>query len=146
MGCTLVAALLDGRSILLATVGDSRAYVFGDRACEYISSDQTWVNEVGRKLGLSAAELRSHPLHHVLTVAVGSEGAFRVNSVTMPLKEETRILLCTDGLHDIVSDSDIVDVMIQSRPSDWKCRMLVEAARHAGGPDNITVVVLQDGS
>jgi len=50
----------------------------------------------------------------------GFEGAFRVNSVTMPLKEETRILLCTDGLHDIVSDSDIVDVMIQSRPSDWK--------------------------
>jgi serine/threonine protein phosphatase PrpC len=146
MGCTLVAALFDGRSILLANVGDSRAYVFGDQACEYITSDQTWVNEVGRKLGLSAVELKIHPYRHVLTVAVGSEGPFRVNSSTMPLKEETRILLCTDGLHDIVSDSDIADVMMQNRPSDWKCRMLVEVARNAGGPDNITVVVLQNGS
>lgn len=145
MGCTLVAALLDDRSVVLANVGDSRAYVFGDRACEYITSDQTWVNEVGRKLGLSAVELKTHPFRHVLTVAVGSEGAFRVNSTTVPLTADVRVLLCTDGLHDVVSDSDIADIMIQNRPSDWKCRALVDAARHAGGPDNITVAVLQDG-
>lgn len=146
MGCTLVAALCDNHSVYLANVGDSRAYLFGDRSCEYISSDQTWVNEVGRQLGLSAEQLKNHHFRHVLTVAVGSEGAFRVNSVTMPLNEETRILLCTDGLHDVVSDCDIEEIMMRKGPSDWKCHLLVQAARDAGGPDNITVAVLHNGS
>ncbi len=146
MGCTLVAALCDKQSVYLANVGDSRAYVFGDRSREYISSDQTWVNEVGRKLGLSAEELKRHPLRHVLTIAVGSEGAFRVNSATMPLNKKTRILLCTDGLHDIVSDSDIAEIMMSKGPCDWKCHLLVQAARDAGGPDNITVAILQNSS
>ena len=146
MGCTLVAAVYDEQSLYLANVGDSRVYVFGDRSREYLSSDQTWVNEVGRKLGLSAEELKKHPLRHVLTIAVGSEGAFRVNSATMPLNRETRILLCTDGLHDVVSDSDIAEIMMRKGPSDWKCHLLVQAARKAGGPDNITVAILQNGS
>jgi len=146
MGCTLVAALCDKQSVYLANVGDSRAYVFGDLSCEFISSDQTWVNEVGRKLGLSADELKKHHLRHVLTIAIGSEGSFRVNSATMPLTKDTRVLLCTDGLHDVVSDSDIGEIMMRKGPSDWKCHLLVQAARDAGGPDNITVAVLQNGS
>jgi PPM family protein phosphatase len=146
MGCTLVAALCDKQSVYLANVGDSRAYVFGGRSCEYISSDQTWVNEVGRKLGLSEEELKKHHLRHVLTIAVGSEGPFRVNSATIPLNKETRILLCTDGLHDVVSDSDIAEIMMRKGSSDWKCHLLVQAARDAGGPDNITVTILQNGS
>lgn len=146
MGCTLVAALCDNDSVHLANVGDSRAYVFGERTCEFITSDQTWVNEVGRKLGLSTEELKRHPLRHVLTVAVGSEGPFRVNSATLPLTGQTRILLCTDGLHDVVSDLAIGNILLRNGSSDWKCHLLVEAARDAGGPDNITVAVLQDGS
>jgi len=84
-------------------------------------------------------------MRHVLTVALGSEGNFRVNSATLPLKAETCILLCTDGLHGVVADTDIADIMMRRSPSDWKCHLLVEAAREAGGPDNITVVVLQNG-
>jgi len=145
MGSTVVAALCDHESLFLANVGDSRAYVFNGRTCEYITSDQTWVNEVGRRLGLSAVQLKEHPMRHVLTVALGSEGNFRVNSATLPLKAETCILLCTDGLHGVVADTDIADIMMRRSPSDWKCHLLVEAAREAGGPDNITVVVLQNG-
>jgi serine/threonine protein phosphatase PrpC len=143
MGCTLVAALVEGSTIFLASVGDSRAYVFASGVCEYISSDQTWVNEVGRKLGMSAAELMSHPYRHVLTVAVGSTGAFRVNSGAMPLGDDLHVLLCTDGLHDVVSDLDIADIVLMNGPADWKCRTLVEEAKRAGGPDNITVLVLE---
>jgi protein phosphatase len=146
MGCTLVAALCDKQSVYLANVGDSRAYVFSERSCEFISSDQTWVNEVGRKLGLSDEELKKHHFRHVLTIAIGSEGSFRVNSATIPLNKETRILLCTDGLHDVVSDSDIAEIMMRKGPSDWKCHLLVQAARDAGGPDNITVTIIQNGS
>jgi serine/threonine protein phosphatase PrpC len=146
MGCTLVAALCDNDTVYLANVGDSRAYVFSERTCEFITSDQTWVNEVGRKLGLSTEELKRHPLRHVLTIAVGSEGPFRVNSATIPLNEHTRILLCTDGLHDVVSDLALGNIMLRHGPSDRKCQLLVQAARDAGGPDNITVTVLQNGS
>lgn len=146
MGCTLVAALCDYESVYLASVGDSRAYVFSEQSCEFISSDQTWVNEVGRKLGLSTEELKKHHLRHVLTIAVGSEGPFRANSATMPLNKDTRILLCTDGLHGVVSDSDITEIMMRKGPSDWKCNLLVQAARDAGGPDNITVTIIQNGS
>jgi serine/threonine protein phosphatase PrpC len=146
MGCTLVAALCDRESLYLANVGDSRAYVFAGRGFEFVTSDQTWVNEVGRKLGLPAEELKKHPFRHVLTVAVGAGGAFRVNFTTMPLNQETRILLCTDGLHDVVSDADIADIMMRKHSPDRKCSLLVQAARDAGGPDNITVAVLQNGS
>jgi len=146
MGCTLVAALCDEQTIYLANVGDSRAYVFSDGTCEFITSDQTWVNEVGRQLGLSDEELKKHHLRHVLTIAIGSEGSFRVNSATIPLNKDTRILLCTDGLHDVVSDSDIAEIMMRKDPPDWKCHLLVQAARDAGGPDNITVTIIQNGS
>lgn len=143
MGCTLIAALVEGSTIFLASVGDSRAYVFVSGVCEYISPDQTWVNEVGRKLGMSAAELMSHPYRHVLTVAVGSPGPFRVNSRALPLGAGMRVLMCTDGLHDVVSDLDIADIMLMDGPADWKCRTLVEEAKCAGGPDNITALVLE---
>lgn len=144
MGSTLVVALCDHESVFIANVGDSRAYVFQGRSREYISPDQTWVNEVGRQLGLSTEQLKEHPWRHVLTTAVGCEGHFRVNSVTLPLNANTRILLCTDGLHDVVSDSDIANIMTGSRSPDWQCHQLVEAARQAGGPDNITVIVVQE--
>lgn len=144
MGSTLVAALCDQDAVCLANVGDSRAYVFNREGCQYMSVDQTWVNEMGRNLGLSATQLKGHPWRHVLTVAVGSEGHFRVNSVKLPLNADTRILLCTDGLHDVVSDSEIAEIMMGSHPPDWKCHLMVEAARKAGGPDNITVIVLQN--
>jgi PPM family protein phosphatase len=145
MGCTLVAALCDRESVFLANVGDSRAYVFDNRGCEFVTSDQTWVNEVARGLGLSSKEIKQHPLRHVLTVAIGSEGAFRVNSKTLPLRAGARILLCTDGLHDVVADSEIADIMMRRSPVDVKCRLLVEAAKNAGGPDNITVAIFENG-
>ena len=142
MGCTLVAALVEEPAIFLANVGDSRIYVFEGGVCEYISSDQTWVNEVGRRLGIPDASLKTHPYRHALTDAVGSNRGFRVNSHVLPLGRDMHILLCTDGLHDVVSDLEITDVMLTEKPTDWKCRALVEAAKSAGGPDNITVLAL----
>jgi serine/threonine protein phosphatase PrpC len=143
MGCTLVAALIEEPAIFIASVGDSRAYVFGDAICRYVTSDQTWVNEVGRGLGVSEAELKKHPFRHVLTMAIGANGPFRVNSYALPLTGDMQVLLCTDGLHDLVSDTEIADTMLMKQPADWKCRKLVEAAKCAGGLDNITVLVLE---
>ncbi len=142
MGCTLVAALIEGASLFLANVGDSRAYVFENGRCIHVTADQSWANEVGRKLGISEVELHQHPYRHVLTVAVGATEVFRVNSYDVPIARATRVLLCTDGLHDVVTASEIEEMMLADQTAESKCRSLVAAARAAGGPDNITVVIL----
>lgn len=142
MGCTLVAALIDGMMLYVASVGDSRAYIFGDGGCQCVSIDQTWVNEVGRKLGLHADDLERHPYRHVLTVAVGTSGPFRVNSYALPIAKDTQVLLCTDGLHDIVSENVICETMLSDQTPEEKCRSLVAASIAAGAPDNVTVVAV----
>src|ERR1035438_9774355 len=142
MGCTLVAVLVEGATLFLANAGDSRAYVFEDGSCRQVTADQTWAHEVGRRLGIAEIELKQHPFRHVLTVAVGAAELFRVNSYALPIARDMRVLLCTDGLHDVVSDSDIRETMLTNHTVEWKCRSLVAAARAAGGPDNVTAVVL----
>ena len=86
MGTTLVAALeLDGDSSI-ASVGDSRAYLLDDGGFRAITDDQTWVNEVGRPLGLDEESLRNHPMRHVLTMAIGASAPLTVNYYRVPLE------------------------------------------------------------
>ena len=79
MGTTLVAALETGEELSIASVGDSRAYLLDDRGLRPITDDQTWVNEVGRPLGLDEESLRNHPMRHVLTMAIGAGAPLTVN-------------------------------------------------------------------
>ena len=72
MGTTLVAALEIGDDLCIASVGDSRAYLLDGAGLHLITDDQTWVNEVGRPLGLDEDTLRTHPMRHVLTMAIGA--------------------------------------------------------------------------
>ncbi len=89
MGTTLVAALeLDGE-LSIASVGDSRAYVLDDDGFRVITDDQTWVNEVGRPLGLDEESLRNHPMRHVLTMAIGASAPLTVNYYSVPLQTGT---------------------------------------------------------
>jgi serine/threonine protein phosphatase PrpC len=76
MGTTLVAALEDGHEILIASVGDSRAYVYENDHLLVITEDQTWVHEVGRRLGIDEVSLKNHPMKHVLTMAIGVSPQF----------------------------------------------------------------------
>ena len=83
MGTTLVAALESGPELLIASVGDSRVYVYDGSELKGITEDQTWVNEVGRRLGIDEASLRTHPMRHVLTMAIGVSPELRVHSYTV---------------------------------------------------------------
>ncbi len=142
MGCTLVAALIHRMMLFFANVGDSRGYVFAHGACQQVTADQTWINEVGRKLGIPDGDLKQHPYRHVLTVAVGVAEALRVNSYSLPIAKDMQVLLCTDGLHDVVSGEDIQRIMLSAQSAEGKCRSLLAAAIEAGAPDNVTCVVL----
>ena len=142
MGTTLTAAWRVGEELLLANVGDSRAYVYQEDELHIITEDQTWVNEVGRKLGINEDQLKVHPMRHVLTMAIGVSDTLRIHSYAVPLSAGAQFLLCSDGLHGVVDSRTITEILSRNGTLESKCHALVDAAKRAGGPDNITAVLL----
>ena len=143
MGTTLVAAVENDRDLFIASVGDSRAYLFENGKLQPITEDQTWVNEVGRRLGLDEETLKIHPMRHVLTMAIGVSGQLRVNHYSIRPSPGAQILLCSDGLHGVAPDERIGEVLSGSDSLEAKCQKLIALARECGGPDNITAVILK---
>jgi serine/threonine protein phosphatase PrpC len=143
MGTTLVAAFESKNELLIASVGDSRAYIYENGELLIITEDQTWVHEVGRRLGLDDATLKTHPMRHVLTMAIGVSAQLRVHTYALTPMHGTQLLLCSDGLHGVVSEDTILEALSTADDLEKKCHFLVESARQAGGPDNITTVLLR---
>jgi serine/threonine protein phosphatase PrpC len=143
MGTTLVAALSNGTDLMIASVGDSRAYVYDVFGLSAITEDQTWVQEVGRRLGIDDDSLKTHPMRHVLTMAIGVSSPLRVHAYAISPDPGTQILLCSDGLHGVVDADTISDTLSTPGALEDKCRALIQAARAAGAPDNVTVLLLR---
>jgi len=145
MGTTLVAALDLQEGLAIASVGDSRAYVLDDGGLRVITDDQTWVNEVGRPLGLDEESLRNHPMRHVLTMAIGASAPLTVNYYCVLLQLGTMVLLCSDGLHGVLELAQIEQILTRGRTArlEESCSELIAAAKAAGGPDNVTVVLVR---
>lgn len=146
MGTTLVAALALEDGLHIASVGDSRAYVLDDDGFRAITDDQTWVNEVGRPLGLDEESLRTHPMRHVLTMAIGASAPLTVNYYSVSLKPRSLVLMCSDGLHGVVEGPKLERILREGRNGvslQESCGKLIEAAKEAGGPDNITALLVR---
>jgi PPM family protein phosphatase len=143
MGTTVVAALEAGSELLIASVGDSRAYAVRSGELAQLTTDQTWVEEVGRPLGLTEEQFRQHPMRHMLTMVVGIGEPLRVQTIRLPLTADLRVLLSTDGLHGVVYTSTLAEVIKKPISLPSQAHYLIEAARKAGGPDNVTVVLLR---
>jgi protein phosphatase len=153
MGTTLVAALEVGEELAIASVGDSRAYLLDESGFRAVTEDQTWVHEVGRPLGLDEESLRNHPMRHVLTMAIGVSGALSIRYYVINLKPEALLLICSDGLHGVVDPGKIEAILRDHEAGhevlEFKCHSLIDAAKEAGAPDNVTCVLVrqpQDGS
>jgi serine/threonine protein phosphatase PrpC len=149
MGTTVVAALHTGTAedgtedIAIASVGDSRAYLLDDSGLRAVTQDQTWVHEVGKPLGLDEESLRTHPMRHVLTMAIGVGSTLTIKYYMVSLRPGATLLLSSDGLHGVVKPDQIELVLKESVTLEQKCRHLIEAARTAGGPDNISCVLIR---
>lgn len=150
MGTTIVAALHVGASeeglqeVAIASVGDSRAYLLDEAGLRPITQDQTWVHEVGKPLGLDEESLRTHPMRHVLTMAIGVGTALTIKYYMVTLKPNAILLLSSDGLHGVITPSRMEEVLRDSSANlELKCKHLIEAARLAGGPDNVSVVLIR---
>jgi len=149
MGTTLVAALEVEGNLCIASVGDSRAYVLDDGGLRVVTDDQTWVNEVGRPMGLDEESLRNHPWRHVLTMAIGASAPLTANYYSVPLNPGMLVLICSDGLHGVVGLAEMEQILRVGRngvPLEESCRRLVQAAKEAGGPDNVTAVLVRNGA
>lgn len=145
MGTTLVAALDLTEGFSIASVGDSRAYMLDDGGLRVITDDQTWVNEVGRPLGLDEESLRNHPMRHVLTMAIGANAPLTVNYYCVRWQSGAMVLLCSDGLHGVLELPQMEQILQRGRVAglEASCGELIEAAKAAGGPDNVTVVLVR---
>ncbi len=145
MGTTLVAALeTRGGEVAIASVGDSRAYLFESGRLRAITEDQTWVQEVGRTLGLDDNSVKIHPMRHILTMAVGVGPAVRIGYYAVELRRGSLLMLSSDGLHDVVPEERIAEILkVSERSLEAKCGELAGAAHAAGSPDNVTVLLIQ---
>jgi serine/threonine protein phosphatase PrpC len=146
MGTTLLVAMELGKEVAIASVGDSRAYLLDSGGLYIVTRDQTWVNDVGRPLGLDEESLKHHPMRHVLTMAIGAAGPLSINYYTVQLGPSALLLLSSDGLHGVVDVAEIERMLRQDGSLEDKCAHLIEAARKAGGPDNITAVLLRNSA
>ena len=144
MATTVVAALMEGDSVNIAHVGDSRVYQFRSGELTQITSDHSWVNEQIRSGVISADQARSHPLRNVVTRALGGKAELCVDVRSFKVQSDDVFLLCTDGLTTMLLDQEIQESLARSVPDlDRATRELVDAANEHGGEDNITVLLLR---
>ena len=149
MGTTVVAALHTGTTdegeeeVAIASVGDSRAYLLDKAGLRAITQDQTWVHEVGKPLGLDEESLRTHPMRHVLTMAVGVGSELTIKYYMVSMKPGAILLLSSDGLHGVIDSNEIEAILKDSADLATKSKHLIAAAKKAGGPDNVTVVLIR---
>jgi len=141
MGSTLALAVLEGDLLHVASIGDSRCYRLRDRQLERLTRDQSWVAEQVRSGLMSEEEAREHPNRNVLTQCLGIGATPPVEVRQEVVKAGDRYLLCSDGLHGQVPDDVIARVLAEESPQD-AARQLTAFANRAGGPDNISVVVV----
>jgi len=144
MGTTLVAVLeTRPNDLAIASVGDSRAYLLHDDVLRSVTEDQTWVQEVGRPLGLNEQSLKTHPMRHVLTMAVGVGTPVRIRYYAVEVKPGDLMMLSSDGLHGVIGEDQILGILSDRGTLEAKCRALIEAANANGSPDNVTVVLIR---
>jgi PPM family protein phosphatase len=142
MGSTLTLALAVGRTLFIAHVGDSRAYLLRNEELQQLTEDHTLANELIARGALQPGEPLSPRLKHVITNAIGgSDTGVRVEVTRATLEPGDRLLLCTDGLTDLLDDDTIATVLTEHPTAAEACDRLVEMANDRGGHDNVTAVV-----
>jgi len=143
-GTTLTAALVVGERVTFAHVGDSRAYfLYLDGRMQAVTMDHSLVRRLIELGQLTEEEAAVHPQRNVLYRALGQTEPFEPEINTMVLPHPGYLLICSDGLWGVVPEAEIFRVVMNAENPSLACHRLVEAANAAGGPDNISVVLLQ---
>ena len=142
-GTTLTCALILGRRAYIAHVGDSRAYLLTKYDIKQVTQDHSYVSRLMELGELSPEEAAVHPQRHVLYRAIGQGDQLDIDTYHQPLPPGSRLLLCSDGLSGMVSEDEIGRIIASAATPQQACERLLEAANDAGGPDNITAVLIE---
>lgn len=142
MGTTVVAAALFGNSLQVANVGDSRLYVVGN-TIKQITRDHSWVAEMVRLGEMDSDMAKNHAKKNIITRAVGAGQKIEIDFFTVDLAEGESVLMCSDGLTNMLEDEEIRMIMQGQRDVVERVQALVEEANKRGGMDNISVVLIE---
>jgi protein phosphatase len=139
---TMTFARSLGKDLLIAHLGDSRAYLFRQGRLQQLTHDHTAAQQLADLGIIDRQEVPAHPLRRVLTQYLGDHGRAIVPDVQQfRLEDGDRLLLCTDGLTTMVMESAIVEMLAAEESAERSCRRLIDRALEAGGADNVTVIV-----
>jgi len=142
MGATLVAALIGPDRAVLAHVGDCRAYLLDGAGLRQLTRDHSWVADQVDAGFISPETARAHPWRNMVTRAVQGDPDLTVDTVEVVFAEPSRLLLCSDGLHSVVNDDDITQILRGAGEPSGICDTLVRTANERGAPDNVSVIVI----
>jgi len=142
MGTTVVAATIKDDIMCVANVGDSRLYVINDEVRQ-ITVDHSLVEEMVRMGGIGREQARVHQDKNIITRAIGAEDEIKIDFFQVELRKGDMILLCSDGLTNMVEDEEIRMILLAQKDIAGKAEALVAAANQNGGKDNITVILIE---
>ena len=142
-GTTLTAVLIFGDQLTFAHVGDSRAYLVKNNSVDIFTKDHSLVKRLEELGQITAEEAATHPQRNVLYRALGQGEPLEPDIFTAPLPQGGHLMLCSDGLWGLVTQENILELVNSSASPQLACKKLIESANAAGGPDNISAILIK---
>lgn len=143
MGTTLVAALISERSCYIVNIGDSRAYSVNAEGIRKVTRDHSVVEDLVLRGEITPEQARTHPQKNLITRALGTTEGTRADLYEEPCESGSFLLLCSDGLSNVVTEQEILYEIIHGGEPEDCCKRLLDTALQRGAPDNVTAVLLQ---
>ena len=144
MGATMVAAIFYRDHFITANIGDSRLYLISSGEIRQVTFDHSYVQELVRRGFLTAEEARNHPQKNVITRCIGTEASFEPDVFYTRWNPKDLVILCSDGLCDVLTEKDMLAIVKQTSDLDSLCRTLAETAYKKGSTDNISLVLVRN--
>jgi serine/threonine protein phosphatase PrpC len=143
MGTTVVAASIEDYTLVLGSVGDSRAYSLIDGRLTQLTTDDSWVQTLERSSPVELGDLANHPMRHVLTKVIGAREELDVPIIERPIRVDETLLLCSDGLHGELAETEIAAILGTETGTPQLAEQLIEAVLRRAARDNVTAVVVR---
>ncbi len=141
MGTTAIVAVANKGSLFVGHIGDSRTYLTREKQISQITEDHSVVQQLVKAGAISEEEAQVHPYKNVITRCLGMQANVEPDTVELVLQPGDKVLMCSDGLSNMVSDKEMEEMLNENTP-EVACQKLVDLANENGGTDNITVVLL----
>ena len=142
MGTTVVMAAIWDNKACISHVGDSRAYIVSESKIKQLTVDHSYIEELVKKGTITRENARNHPDRNMITRAIGVEDTVVIDIDIMKVKESDAIILCSDGLTNLIDENEILNIFLNGKGAENICDELLAEANRRGGYDNITAIVI----